>query len=113
MGIGDILKGVGGAASLIPGVGTVVGSGLGFIGSLLGNGDEEEKKKQEQKAAEEAAIKAKQAGNSATPSGDTPITNPNMAILGQQLQQQQQQMQPGGMPTNMNGLLNNRRNNGY
>ena len=110
MAIGDILKGIGGAASLIPGVGSIAGAGLGLLGAILPtDADAEAKKKEEEakrKAAEAAILKQKQAGDTSQSEG-APIANPNMAVLAQQLQQQ-------GMPQvagmgGVSGLLNNRR----
>jgi len=108
MAIGDILKSVSGVASLIPGVGSIVGQGMNLLGSILPGDDTDAKKAEEEakrKAAEEAILKAKQAGSATT---DTPqIANPNMALLGQQLQQQG--MPPVAGVGGVSGLLNNRR----
>ena len=100
MGVGDILKTVGGAASLIPGVGGIIGQGLGVVGSLIGSDTSEEEKKK--KAAEEAAmaLKKKQEGTPPVETSPT-ITNPNMAALGQQLNQSNPQALPQGIMPGM------------
>lgn len=109
MAIGDILKSLSGAASLIPGVGTAIGAGMNLLGAVLPGDDTAAKKAEEEakrKAAEEAILKAKQAGSMAAPE-EPQIANPNMALLGQQLQQQG--MPPVAGMGGVSGLLNNRR----